>query len=572
MSSHILNQEMSMDSIVPSEDNARHIDTKSASFIELTESIKAGGVQVPIHVWPHPDKRKKNIFEIRCGERRWQACKILKHRTIPAIVHRGISYEVAMLLTITENKFHDPLKPLEEVEEISRCMDNLDGDAKLIASLTGQTEQWVRLRANIHRNLVQEWRRSFSNLDWSIGHLTLIARLPAGAQTELLKGIQAKPWLWENVSVVNLNRRISGALMLLNKADWNLNDEQLLPKAGACTDCKKRSGAEPVLWFGPLENQIDTKDRCLDSLCWNNKMLLYLQQRAKYFGDKHSNLAFCATEHLSENEKESLTKKFGRVYDPEDFQKSTKGSKNAVPALVVSGKGAGSIMFVRERKFASPGGGGPKWVGKVTPLKERRARLDGKRWAQVLLLLREKIDAAPLKSLTCKDKTTAIMAAAAIFGNQSGYLAGHSVGLKEGRKLFESLVSTAAKVGREKALELLWVSVKPTLISMISYGGPVTQIGGYYVKTAQWVGKLLGLDVPKMFTEVTKTKGFTVPKSWAGLNEDGTQKKSKAKKSKSNMKKKVETEEAKFEKTKRAKKAGKGKTVKVDFRPRKKQK
>ena len=63
MSSHILDQEMSMASIVPSKDNARNIDPLSASFLELKESIKAGGVQIPIHVWPHPDKKKKNLFD-----------------------------------------------------------------------------------------------------------------------------------------------------------------------------------------------------------------------------------------------------------------------------------------------------------------------------------------------------------------------------------------------------------------------------------------------------------------------------------------------------------------------------
>ena len=216
MSTHILNQEMPIADIVSSKDNARHIDTKSESFFDLKESIKAGGVQIPIHVWPHPDKKKKNLFEIRCGERRWLASKILKHKTIPAIIHRGISYEVAMMLTITENKFHEKLLPLEEVEEISRCMNNLDSDAKLIAGLIGQTEQWVRLRANIHQNLTDVWRRAFVNMvrnphlsNWSVGHLTLIARLPASAQTELLKNIESKPWQWENVSVQDLNGRLS---------------------------------------------------------------------------------------------------------------------------------------------------------------------------------------------------------------------------------------------------------------------------------------------------------------------------------------------------------------------------
>ena len=523
MSSHVLDQEMSIASIVPSKDNARHIDTKSASFTELKESIKAGGVQIPIHVWPHPDKRKNQlgIFEIRCGERRWLASKMLGAKTIPAIVHRGINYQVAMLLTITENKFHEKLTPLEEVEEISRCMDNLDGDAKLIAGLIGQTEQWVRLRANIHRNLGKGWRKEFTDLGWSIGHLTLIARLPAAAQAELLKNIQVRIWQWNNVSVQDLDHRLSDSLMLLNKAKWNLDDERLLPKAGACSDCKKRSGAEPVLWFGPLENQIDRKDRCLDPLCWNKKMNLYLIQRAKYFRNKFSNLAFRSTEHLSANEKEELTNKFGRVYDPEDVQKSTSGSKDAIPALVVAGKGAGSITFVREKRFASPGGGGPKRKGKVTPLKERREQLKGRRWAQVLLLLCEKIDAAPLDDLNCKDRTMGVMALAAIFGNQE-----MGCSIKEGRKIFEDLVGLK---GHKKALELLWDSVKPTLINMISYGGPVTQIGGVYVKTARWIAELINVDIDKMFTDVSKSKGFTVPKSWAALNEDGSQKKKKAK-------------------------------------------
>jgi len=527
MSSHLLNHEMPIAKIVPSKDNARHIDTKSASFIELKESIKASGVQIPIHVWPQPGQKKKGpyeIFEIRCGERRWLASKLLKHQTIPAIVHRGIDYQVAMLLTITENKFHEKLLPLEEVEEISRCMENLKGDARLIGSLIGQTPQWVMLRANIHRNLVPGWRRSFSLYDWSVGHLTLIARLPADAQKELLKGIQKRPWQWENVSVKDLDRRLSDSLMLLNKASWNLDDALLLPKAGACTDCKHRSGAQPLLWFGALENQIDTKDRCLDPLCWNNKMMIYLQQQAKHFSEKYSNLTFCSTEHLSTEEKENLTKKFGRVYDPEDVNKSTKGAKNAIPSLVVGGKGAGSIVFVREKSFARPGGGAPKQKGRATPLKERREQLKGKRWAQVLLLLGEKVDAAKLDCLTCKDKVTAVMALAAIYGNQTGF------SVMEGRKLFASLVNPVrpSKDACKKVLELLWVSVKPTLRNMIAYGGPVTQIGGHYVATARWLAKLLGVDIDKMFTEVSKSKGFGVPKSWAGLNEDGSVKKKKA--------------------------------------------
>jgi len=574
MSSHTLEQ-MSIDSIVPSKDNARHIDQKSESFLELVNSIRAGGVQIPIHVWPHP--RRKAKYEIRAGERRWRACQSLKHKTIPAIVHRGISIEVAMLLTITENKFRAKLTPLEEVEEIARCMDHLSSDAKLIAGLIGQTEQWVRLRANIHKNLSQRWRQAFLSRDkfrffneWSIGHLTLVARLPEVAQKELLAEIEKYYWQWENVSVQDLERRIGGSLMLLNRASWNLDDDTLLPKAGACSKCKKRSGAEPVLWFGATGDQIKSKDRCLDVQCWNNKIEIFLHRRAKELSGKYSNLVYIATQDITGDVKEKLTKIFGRVLDQYDTQKSTKGSKGAIPAMVVIGDEPGKVIFVREKQFARPAGGRAKRAGKVTPLTERRAGLKAKRWAQVLIELQKKVEAAGVDQVVYKDRITGIMALSALYGNVACWMleAPSRMGSmgsrdKDLQKQIDNLVKAARgsgiAAGREKALKLLWASVKPTLKILLTYSRPASQTSGYCIISARWVAKMIGVDVDKMFKEVSKQKGFCEPRSWAGLNEDGTPKAAKVKKDKSNMKKKVEAEESKFEKTKKAKKARKKK-------------
>jgi len=574
MSSQTL-QQMSIDSIVPSKDNARHIDQKSESFLELVNSIEAGGVQIPIHVWPHP--KRKDKYEIRAGERRWRACKSLKHKTIPAIVHRGISIQVAMTLTITENKFRQKLTPLEEVEEIARCMDHLDSDAKLIAGLIGQTEQWVRLRANIHRNLSQGWRKAFPDMvrfmffkKWSIGHLTLIARLPQVAQKELLAEIEKYYWQWEDVSVQDLDKRIGGSLMLLIRAKWNLDDDTLLPKAGACSKCVKRSGADPVLWYGAASEQIKTKDRCLDLQCWENKMQRYLQQRAKELSGKYSDLAYIATQDLTGDVKAKLSEQFGRVFDRNDVQKSTKGAKGAVPALVVSGDGMGKVTFVKEKQFARPAGGGAKRAGRVTPLKERRAGLKAKRWAQVLIELRKKVDAAGVDQVIYADKITGIMALASLYGNVACWMLEtpsreRNLGStdKELQKQIDNLVKEARgsgiAAGREKALKLLWASVKPTLKNLLSYGGPASQTSGYCILSARWVAKLIQVDIDKLFVQVSAMKGFSEPKSWKDMNEDGTLKAKKVKKGKSNMKKKVETEEVKFEKAKKAKEARKKK-------------
>lgn len=531
MSSHIL-QQMSVDSIVPS-DKARHIDQKSEDFKNLANSINAGGVKIPIHVWPHP--KRKDKYEILAGVRRWRACKSLKLEKIPAVVHRGISIQVAMTLRYIENKFRKDLEPLEEVAEIARCMDHLNSDAKLIADLLGQTEQWVRLRANIHNSLAQGWRHDFPRLSffesWSIGHLTLIARLPANSQNELLSEIKKYYWTWKNVSVQDLDRRIGGSLKMLIKAKWNLDDDTLLPKAGSCSDCTKRSGAQPVLWFGVTGDQIKSKDRCLEPQCWNNKMKLYLQKRAKQLSEKHSNLAYIATEHLSGNEKEELSKSFGRVLDPNDVQKSTKSARGSIPALVLHGKGTGTVVFVREKKFARPAGAKRAGAGKPTPLKQRREMLKAKRWAQVLLVMREKVDAAGVDQVTYKDKETGIMAIAALYGNYACWdleLPSIQRLQRSSDKAMQKQIEEAVKKAeREKALICLWNSIKPTLKNLLYYSGPASQTSGSCIDNARWVAKLIQVDIDNLFVQISKQKGFTEPKSWKFLNADGTSKAAK---------------------------------------------
>lgn len=540
---------ISLDCIVPSKDNARKIDQDSEGFKDLVRSIKAGGVRVPIHIRSCPGKPCK--YEIRAGERRWRACKSLGRKTIPAIVHSDMDDATALDLTYIENKFREDLKPLEEVAEIGRCMDRLGDNAKLIAEKIGQTEQWVRLRANIHKNLHQAWRQVFLNLGieddmglWTVAHLTLVARLPGNIQKDLLESIRKNRLSWDrNISVKELESRIAEKLKLLSKAKWNLEDETLLPKASACSKCTKRSGVQPVLWFGAIDDQIKSKDRCLDPYCWENKLTAYLQQRAKELSEKHSNLIYVTAEYPDSSEKEFLSKTFGRVLDESDTIKSTKSAKGSLPALVVHGKGTGMIIYVKEKQYAKTAPG--RVAGRITPLKERKQLLDCKRWAQVLRELREKVEATGVDQIIYIDKITGIMALTALYGNkplwsleEPSRLRNLDSSDKVLQKQIDDLVKKADKdmseitKTRKKALELLWDSVKPTLDDILTYNGPITQTSEHYIVSARWIAKLIQVDINKMFKEVSQQKGFTEPKSWKGLNPDGTPKTKKAKKQK----------------------------------------
>jgi ParB/RepB/Spo0J family partition protein len=516
-------QLLALNDIVPSKDNARKIDQKSPDFQELVNSIRAGGVRVPIHIREHPTRKGK--YEIRAGERRWRASKSAGMETIPAILHSDMTELGAFDLTFVENKFRQDLKPLEEVAEIGRYMDRLGNNAKLIAEKIGQTEQWVRLRANIHMNLHLAWRNAFVTqdylADWTVGHLVQIARLPAKIQVQTLNEIKSQQWRWSGISIKDLKERIGGILNLLSRAKWSLEDETLVPKAGACSKCPKRSGAEPLLWFESVTEQIKTKDRCLDPLCWEEKLRSYLQQRAKKFADEHDNLIYVTTESPHRETAEYLSKKFGRVLEDYNYKKSNKKAKGSVPALIVHGKSAGNLIWVIENKIAGPAGA--KRTGKPTPLKERRILLNAKRWAQVLRDLREKVEAAEVDSLSYKDKITGVMALAAFYGNERLWNANVKSNQDEIAKLVKKKDSSAA-------LGYLWGSVKPTLDNLLTYNGPVTQTPEQYVKEAKWIAELIKVDLEAMFKAVSQLKGFTEPKSWKNLNADGTPKAKKKKK------------------------------------------
>ena len=187
-------------------------------------------------------------------------------------------------------------------------------------------------------------------------------------------------------------------------------------------------------------------------------------------------------------------------------------------------------MFVRERQFARPAGGRAKRPGRVTPLKERRAGLKAKRWAQVLIELREKVAAAHVDQLIYKDHTTSVMALVAVYGNESTWGGNIPTCQKEIKRLYD-LKRKHPTDAYSGALIALWDSFKSTLDRLLTFVGPTTQTPGHIIGNAKWIAKLVKVDIDKMFKEVSKQKGFKEPKSWSGLNADGTPKAVKVKKS-----------------------------------------
>lgn len=527
--------------IVPSGDNQRNINEKSESFQELTASIKAGGVRGPIQVRDNP--KKKGQYILCSGERRYEASKAAGLDVVTALVYLGITDDEALDLMYIENKFREDLKPMEEAAEVALLVERMGGDVKKIADRIGETEKWVRLRANIHSKLIKPWKDIFSNLDkypefrtWTVTHLTRVARLPAHIQKELLKSLK-NHWGpgYSNaayISVKDLDATVADELKLLPKAKWDLDDETLLPKAGACSKCEKRTGHQPMLWFDS-EEQIEAGDQCTDAFCWRAKEMAWLERRAAELRTKHPKLMLVMSNPTRGRDAEQITGKMGAPLSPHQYKICSKTSKGAVPAMYVNNKGIGKLTYIKIN--AAGGGRMTKPKGKPTPLKKRCELLDAKRWAQVLLDLRERVEATEVTDICYKRKVTGVMALVAIYGNESLW----PFNIQTCQREIKDLVTTANNGGREKALEHLWNSVKPTLDRILTYNGAITQTLEHFKDEAKWIAELVQADLDAMFKDVAGRKGFTEPKSWKGLNANGTpkavkpaEKKTKSKKAK----------------------------------------
>jgi len=523
--------------------NPRKDIEKSEDFPELVASIAGGGVRGPVQV--RDDIVNKGKYILISGERRLRASIAAGEAEIPALVYAGIDDADAMDLMFVENRFRQPLKPMEEAAEIEQLAARLGGDVKAMAAKSGMTERWVRLRANINANLIKEWRAAIEKIPefstWSIKHLTLIARLPEHIQKDLLAGYKDSWRGYKEVgkeSVRDLEARIAGALNLLSKAKWNLEDETLLPKAGACTNCVKRSGHQPFLWFDS-DDQAEAGDQCLDDNCWKAKAMSLLARRAKEIKEQYPNMVLITTEPTRGRDLDSVRENIGSPLSSWQYKTCPKSAKGAVPALYVNNKSAGKLTFIR---LDSAIGSSPARKAGPKPLKERKAALEAKRWSQVLIDLKEKVEKTEVAGIRCTDRVTAVMAMVAFLGNCSiGYEVAGDLDTELNRLLADK------KNGKFQALDYLWRSFKPTLNSMLTYSGPISQTPKRYIKEAEWIAGIIGADLKAMFADVSKQKGFTEPKSWKSLAADGTEK-VKSKKAE----KKCKSKKAKVKSTKPA--------------------
>lgn len=241
---------------------------------ELTASVQAQGILVPLLCRPVTATQ----VEIVAGARRYHAAKAAGLVTVPAIV-RTLTDTEALEIQIIENLQRDDVHPLDEGEGFKALLATAGYDIETLVAKLGKSRRAVLQRLQL-TTLTPEVQTAFRDDRISVRHAFLIARLPADDQAAALQVCYRRRWGLDGevehvISVAELSEWIEQNLYLhLRRAPFSLTATALLPDAGACTTCPKRTGYVPDLF-----PDIAKQDTCTDRACFARKLDAYLTQR-----------------------------------------------------------------------------------------------------------------------------------------------------------------------------------------------------------------------------------------------------------------------------------------------------
>jgi len=246
------------------------------SLNALATSVRAHGIAQPILVRPLPAARVEETsqleprpaYEIVAGERRWRAAQIAELATMPMLV-RQLSDEAVLEIQLVENIEREDLDAMEEAEGFALLRDKLGYTVEQIADRIGRGKgaSYVRKAMKL-LDLTPESREAM--YDGHLGRSTglLVARYPAERQAAVVEYIKSQAVNGEPAPF----RAIATALYSrfntqLAQAVFDIEDASLVPAAGACSGCPKRTSTAQDL-FGDAEHATDS---CTDEGCFAAK-------------------------------------------------------------------------------------------------------------------------------------------------------------------------------------------------------------------------------------------------------------------------------------------------------------
>jgi ParB family chromosome partitioning protein len=152
-----------------------------------------------------------------------------------------------------------------------------------IAAKVGKSPAYIASRANLTQ-LAAPVVEAFYADEIGVGHALLLAKLQPAQQEQALTNCFREEWNGGAgrkakrilLPVKHLHQWIEhNVLLLLKQAPFNKRDAQLVPAAGSCADCPKRTGNNKHLFAELSENE----SQCTDPSCYASKLEAHVQKQ-----------------------------------------------------------------------------------------------------------------------------------------------------------------------------------------------------------------------------------------------------------------------------------------------------
>jgi ParB/RepB/Spo0J family partition protein len=394
--------------IRPDENQPRKFYEETA-MQELISSVKEKGVLQPILIRPNGKG-----YILVCGERRYRASKEAGLEEIPAVI-RQLSDEEALELQIIENLQRKDVHPMEEAVAFKSLVENRNRPLSFeeVAAKVGKSVFYVRQRMKLN-SLSKEWQELFYSNKISTVAALSVGLLAEKEQGELYKSVVQKNRLKDpEYKVLIQSYQIEKLQGKLKGAAFNMNDEKLIPKVGACTNCTFNSAVASLF---PEQAQDPV---CSNATCFNQKLDAAFKIKLEEVKEDPSIvlvLSYCGY-GVDKNEAllKQLAKDGHKVYQlgwDEEYDETTSAIKErlktgkVLKAFAVNGSRKGQFLYVEKNRKTSSSSSSKKTGAKVSAPgvddindeikriqdREKRSKeLDGEKvWTKVRGLLNDK--------------------------------------------------------------------------------------------------------------------------------------------------------------------------------------
>jgi ParB family chromosome partitioning protein len=242
---------------------------------QKADSFKSQGVLQPLLVRTIEDDK----FEVVAGARRLRAAKLAALEEVPARIVALSDIEV-LECQLIENGQREGVHPLEEASAY-KAMIEADGahyNVARISAKVGRNQVYVATRLRL-TELIPSIAEAFLADQIGIGHALEIAKLPPSEQQRAFDAAFRTVWNGGKESRVLMPVREVTAwieqniLLSLEAVPFDKSDEALLPEAGSCANCPKRTGYNTLLFDAAL------KDSCTDGNCYNAKLARHIEKQ-----------------------------------------------------------------------------------------------------------------------------------------------------------------------------------------------------------------------------------------------------------------------------------------------------